>query len=173
MSRKLFTISEAAMIKNVNRTTLHRWIKNEDLKKQEGGLVDLADVERCKSKPLRGRPCGRRTGDSVSDPKESFAVQVAKTYQGEQGLRRLTAMLKESARLSVFNGKGDQFQETLTKTLNELQKEKEAKANYVVDEPEEKKKWKKEQDDFEKWQTEHPDLMATILEKSRLTPIQA
>jgi hypothetical protein len=108
---RLVTITEAAQLEEVARTTIQRWIKSGRLEKS-GGKVSLADVARCKAEHYTGRPLGCwRT---------SLAEEHAARFLPAEGGRRLRAMLEHCAFEFGYRGKSQQYKDALAGSWNSL-----------------------------------------------------
>lgn len=112
MPARLYTISEAAHIAGVARTTIQRWVKAGRLKKTKGGTVSLAAVERCKAAHAIGRPYGKR-----GVKYESLTDQLSKPFLRAEGLRRLRKVLQTCAFEWGFKGKAQQFRDAIADAL--------------------------------------------------------
>lgn len=108
MKDRLCTVTEAAFVTGIARTTIQRWLREEKIEKKSGGAVSLADVEKCKKLHATGRPLGRPVTS-----RQSLAEQLAEPFLGGEGLRRLRTVLKILALEWSGRGKGQQFTDAL------------------------------------------------------------
>lgn len=118
MPTRLCTISEAALLAGISRTTVQRWVKAGRLKKTKAGKVRFAAVERCKGDYRTGRPCGTREAGY-----EKLADKLAKPFLGVSGLQRLRGVINVIAREGGYRGKegfDEKIQNALIQALSEF-----------------------------------------------------
>ena len=120
IKNQLFTITEASREAGVQRSTVQRWIKCGQLKKQAGGQVKWNDVVRCLERHRTGRPHGQPAEAEarfVSEAEQSLAQPF---IQGRIGLRRLKTMLSLITKYHVAGGRKNQLYQILTGAGREI-----------------------------------------------------
>ena len=124
MDDRLCTVTEAAFVAGIARTTIQRWLREGKIQKRAGGVLSLADIEQCKARHATGRPLGR-----LSTHPERLDKQLAELFLGAEGLRRLRSVLKLLAFEWSFRGKEQQFMDAIADALVNIERGKAGREN--------------------------------------------